>query len=579
MLKYEEQILKAFEMLGKSPRGNQLAQINEIITSYLDEGYKKIILNASTGAGKSIIGAVVAEVMHQLDPLTWINDNNETIKAKASFILMQNNVLTHQYYDTFKDNNNFLMIKGASNYPCHLLSTSAEPKTAEECVETKLRHIDEPELNALILEFCETCEFKILKSKKHRINHLITNYSYYFIDRLFGKKTPPRTITIWDEAHTINDVFAEHCAILITVKRLDTIAEELTNHLNVTDIKLFNTIKKLKDQIIKSEITELNYIAYLDEIFDLYKLIQKLADDFAKNLNVSKELALYTRITKLSKKYADMKCKISDLFSYEYEHIFEYSKEKQEISVKPIFVSRMFEQLINSPYQLFMSATVSKKLLTHTLGLNPSETKFIKLDPTFPIENKKIIFYGLEKLNYEKMKNPNTIKMLGEACFKLTEDHLHLGEKGIIMTPSFDVTEQICKNLKNSTGKIFEHRRGEKLAEVVRNFKSYKGASILVSPSLAEGISLDGDLSRFQILVKTPYPSLGDKRTKFICDNHKDLYSLATILKIVQFCGRSVRSEEDYATTYFLDQNLNWLWKSELNVWQSEFHIAFKQFI
>ena len=55
LLKYEKDILKAFEKLNKSPRGNQLADINTIISAYLDEGYDNVIIHASTGTGKSTI--------------------------------------------------------------------------------------------------------------------------------------------------------------------------------------------------------------------------------------------------------------------------------------------------------------------------------------------------------------------------------------------------------------------------------------------------------------------------------------------------------------------------------------------
>ena len=41
-----------------------------------------------------------------------------------------------------------------------------------------------------------------------------------------------------------------------------------------------------------------------------------------------------------------------------------------------------------------------------------------------------------------------------------------------------------------------------------------KDPTILVSPSLMEGIDLVDDLSRFQIIVKVPYASLGDKHVK-----------------------------------------------------------------
>jgi len=98
---------------------------------------------------------------------------------------------------------------------------------------------------------------------------------------------------------------------------------------------------------------------------------------------------------------------------------------------------------------------------------------------------------------------------------------------------------------------------------------------VLISPSLFEGVDLPDDASRFQIIVKAPYASLGDNRIKYIAENHKDIYSLNTILKIVQGCGRSVRSQNDHCTTYFLDNNIRWLWNSDDNIWKNEFETKY----
>jgi Rad3-related DNA helicase len=237
----------------------------------------------------------------------------------------------------------------------------------------------------------------------------------------------------------------------------------------------------------------------------------------------------------------------------------------------------MFETLINSKYQLFMSATVSKPLLTTTLGLNSDETKFIQLEPTFPKENKKIIFHGIEKLNYENMKKPDVVNRLGEVSSKIAQRHFEKGESGIILAPSFVVTKQIASQIKS--GRVFEHQSGQKLKDVLEYFRACKEPAVLISPSLWEGISLDGDDSRFQIFVKCPYASLADKRTQYVANYHRDLYTLGTILKLVQGAGRSVRSPEDWATTYMLDQQINYVWKNALNVWGHEFDVSYQRFM
>jgi RAD3-like DEAD/DEAH box helicase len=59
--------------------------------------------------------------------------------------------------------------------------------------------------------------------------------------------------------------------------------------------------------------------------------------------------------------------------------------------------------------------------------------------------------------------------------------------------------------------------------------------------------------SRFQVIAKLPFASLSDKRVKKRMEVEKSWYNLNGAQKFIQTCGRSIRSNSDYATTYILD--------------------------
>ena len=82
-----------------------------------------------------------------------------------------------------------------------------------------------------------------------------------------------------------------------------------------------------------------------------------------------------------------------------------------------------------------------------------------------------------------------------------------------------------------------------------------KKDTVLLSPSMSEGVDLKGDLSRFQILCKVPYPYLGDPIVKKRMNKRSSWYPLQTAKTVVQSVGRSVRSMDDQAVTYILDQD------------------------
>jgi ATP-dependent DNA helicase DinG len=206
--------------------------------------------------------------------------------------------------------------------------------------------------------------------------------------------------------------------------------------------------------------------------------------------------------------------------------------------------------------------------------------KHIRLDPQFPRENKKVIFYKPMTLNYTSMKDAETIKKLCVNTFQIVKHHTDLGERGIILAPSFAIVESIAGTLRGALDakqvKIFEHVRGEKLVDWIEAFKAYnKGPAVFLTPSGFEGLDLPGDLSRYTIMVKTPFGALGDKRIKLIADVYPDIYAHNALAKLTQGAGRSVRSVDDYATTYILDQSAQRLWTSKQNEWRDEFSVSF----
>ena len=82
-----------------------------------------------------------------------------------------------------------------------------------------------------------------------------------------------------------------------------------------------------------------------------------------------------------------------------------------------------------------------------------------------------------------------------------------------------------------------------------------KEPTVLLSPSMTEGVDLKGDLSRFQVICKVPYPWLGDPIVRKRMNKFPNWYPLKTATTVVQAVGRSVRNSEDTAITYILDSD------------------------
>jgi Rad3-related DNA helicase len=70
---------------------------------------------------------------------------------------------------------------------------------------------------------------------------------------------------------------------------------------------------------------------------------------------------------------------------------------------------------------------------------------------------------------------------------------------------------------------------------------------------MMNGIDLKDDLSRFQIILKVPFPNLQSTKIKKRLETKGSWYNWKTLIEVMQAYGRSIRNDEDWAETYILD--------------------------
>lgn len=581
-MKYAVQIAEAFKRLGFSPRENQTEAINAILVAFLDDNFKNVCVNAPTGTGKSVIGAVTAEA------LSSITDKHAD-GVKSSISLTATNALATQYGKTFhilEESEKYMMIKGANNYPCGVMNELDEEANLHNAEECNFRQYKETgAFPDLVFNHCNSCEYMNTKRRRNAVRHLTTNYSFYFVDRMYSGIFEDRDLIVFDEAHLLNDLFSEHNAIFTSVQRLDTLTTEYNEGFGLSDVGIIKKIRSVRDALMSPNVIDAsNYKEYLRVLMDIYAFgVTNFKEAQLKAMR-TRDLKRSSKMQKMISKYEGLSCKIDDLFNFEYEHVYDFNEKDKSLSVKPVFIKEMFLALECGPRNLFMSATITEADMIETLGMTTENLKFIKLAPTFPAENKEFIFYKPMALNYTSTQDPKVLDSLRKNALDIVKKHVSLQERGIILTPSFRLQEEIMKGIRplEAAGKlkIFEQVSGTPLAKVLEDFRCYTGGpAVLVSPSMYEGIDLSGDLCRFQILVKAPWPSLGDKRMAYIKDHHPSQYRGITLKKLVQGAGRGVRSADDHAVTYCLDATAQNIFKSKNNIWLDEFKLSFKTFL
>ena len=191
-----------------------------------------------------------------------------------------------------------------------------------------------------------------------------------------------------------------------------------------------------------------------------------------------------------------------------------------------------------------MSATMLPKVIAcKLLGLDINDVDYKEMDSPIPVTNRPIIYKPTKKLKYGASADE-----VYEEVKKTIEQYK--GVKGIIHGVSYTRAKTIAR-LSN---RCITHDTYDK-NEKIRQFINSKDG-ILVSPSCERGLDLRGDLARFNIIPKIPFPSLADKVVS------KRLYSkpfgdrwyrAITGESVVQGVGKTTR-RSGFLATYMADK-------------------------
>ncbi len=513
------------------------------IEEKLKSGYKKIILCAPTGVGKSLVGATVSRYF----------DSSFTITASKH--------LQDQY---IKDIPFLKPVKGKQNFPCLKMMESEKVDNTRKAMRwgfTCDKGQCQEKINKNGKEVIEVCKFKptikqvedntqeakschyyLQKYDALVSKHSLWNYYAFFQIMKFNKKLfedyLDRKVSIFDESHKIEDQIMQFIGFDIFSGQV----EECNLNTAKYDLTDLDSTIQLIDDIAYS---------YAKKIKDI-----KESDSYQKEPD-------YESITRLERRYdraAQAKIDIltdKDNFVVN-DPVQDLNGNFRAISVKPIDVSTFANSFFTTEYQIFMSATIDKFSFCENMGLQQDDVTFIDTPKSpFPIEHRRIDLLNIKRLSYASTEADEleVIKVIDRIMDE------HSGERGLILTSSVPRCQKILKYLSpKNTRRIricHSYNKDGKTQDEIISEHAADPTGVLLSSSLWEGVDLKDDLSRFQIIAKVPYPNYKEKRTKAKMDKFPLWYTSQTLTKLLQGFGRSIRSEDDWAKTYVLDTAVN----------------------
>ena len=498
-----EALVKCFPF--PSLRGHQLQVLADTASALNDPEVRFIILQAPTGSGKSGIALAQARALG------------------SSFLLTMNKILQEQYnadFGSFVED-----LRGRSNYPCKHAKKKKGDSPPSCSPDRGIR--DAAGCNAE--EYDLKCEYFQAISRAKTSSIALMNFSaglcFFNYTPLFTK----RQVLIIDEAHSLED--------------------QLTSFIefNVTNDDLLESGLLLRQEYMPDLEKASEYLEWL-KMLEM-RAVSHLAD---KKFRGDRE--------KLDYIYGKLKVVVAELspaldnfvLQKEYEGTGGASVVTA-IKINPIVVSKFAHSRLfdNAEKVILMSATIGDvDIFCEALGINKNEMRFIDVPSVFPKENRPVFITSTRQITHKN--TPSLTPLLAREVAALMEKHST--EKGIIHVPSYALANQIMEYLPaKQQARIIYPKNAFEQANCLTSHAQNIRPTVILSPSMTEGLDLKDDLSRFQIIVKVPFANVFDPVVDARLKRFPRAYGQKALNRIIQACGRSVRHESDWATTYILD--------------------------
>jgi Rad3-related DNA helicase len=213
---------------------------------------------------------------------------------------------------------------------------------------------------------------------------------------------------------------------------------------------------------------------------------------------------------------------------------------------------------------VFLSATFGRKDIEN-LGLDRRQVLHIQTPSPIPVEQRPIWIDAT--LNMSWATQERNLPELVECLKGILRGN---PARGFIHAP-YSLAQKLAVALRDEPRLLFHDR--ENKGEVFQKFKDTPGAVMLAS-GMYEGVSLDEDLGRWQVITKIPWPSLAEPAIKWLAERDPEWYANETIRTLEQASGRICRGPTDYGDTIILDSSFHKLYKESSDLFHSWFRQA-----
>lgn len=509
-----------------------------------EEGKKFVIIEAPTGIGKSGIAMAA---------MSWGKTWSAPGFEPGGYILTPQKILAQQYMNDFA-HMGLLELRGKANYHCDTFDTDCDSGAL----------LNDSSDGGDNRQTCPNCPYKIAKKAFIRNPIRTCNNAYFLNETQYAGQLPKCNVLVLDEGHNTEAALLGFADTTITKNRMKEIGlGALPVYKPGENVKcldwLNNTFLPACSTYMSTLENDIADLKYQDKREEALKVIKKL-DNYDKyvcrvnrfvNTNDLGNWLVYT----------------SEPTDYE-----KRQGQEPELLIKPLTATLVAEEILfrKAKMIIIMSATILDTVtVMRNLGIKNEEAVVLQLDSEFPLQNRPIYYKPVGKMNFSSRNEtmPAMLNMIGKIMDRYET------KKGIIHTHSYAFTKQIVEYLRvtKHASRIITHTGvpGSRDAAVAEHL-SRTDATVLISPSLTEGLDLFEDRARFCIIIKVPFAFL-DPYTMTRMRRDSAWYTWLAAMDLVQATGRIVRSKTDKGHCFILDSDFgSFLNRARLPKWWTD---------
>jgi len=501
------------EFPAPSYRGNQEHALSDIRTAF-ESGKDVVLVRAPTGSGKSLLARAIAGCARTAGEAAA-----EQV-CDAYYTTPQVSQLDDVAADSLLED--LCVIRGKNNYDCILPGETDTPVNQAPCVR-------EREFDCQVKHRCPYFSDRAIASNRRIAAMTLAYFMQTAGSDVFGK----RDVVVVDEAHGLGEWAEMYATIDLSPETIP-----LWNDIDVPDID------------------------GLDEAVRLAERIEHVAERRVKELRGNAELAPeeVAERDSLTQLRGDLQW-----FQEDYRDpdsattwvVDQHGGEGTPVTVKPMNPERYLNHTVwerGNRFALLSATILNKDAFCANVGLDPADVALVEVGHTFPVENRPLYDITQGKMTYEHREE--TVPKVARAIVRAMAQHPD--EKGLVHCHSYAIQEQLDDLLTDfGVGpRVRSHDKADR-GGALSAWKRSDNPDLFLSVKMEEALDLEGDLCRWQVLCKAPYPNTRDSRVaRRLEDGQWGWYYRTALRTVIQACGRVVRAPDDHGATYLADSSL-----------------------